>query len=488
MDSKTSSNPFAVDALSASAPFAPWAQASDEERLANAAEGTYEYKLIEQAPAPSADEVESKAEALEITVRWGQSLLHVEHVSPPRANSLGEGADFFLPSEKLGHDKVELVRIEAGRPVLGSSGAALALGAEQKVAFGDVTVTVALVQAGKKVRGGLGLAKKGLGSMLAAFALHATVLGGAAVFMPPLADASTDGIGVEQQALLQQYLAAAAEKEAKELEGEKAEQKEDKAQAGGGARGESGAAGNPSSKKSDGRAAVAGPKENREIHLSKAEALKDAQDFGFVGLLATMGGDRNAPKSPWGDFTLGNDAVSANGHLWGNDVGDAYGSGLALTGIGDGGGNPIGNGLIGTGGPGGLGTCLSQNNCGGNGFSRGLPNRGHTPAGIKLRPGVTSTSGVLPPEIIQRGVRQNFGRFRMCYENGLRGNPNLAGRVSVRFVIGRDGVATGAQNGGSDLPDSGVVSCVVRAFNGLSFPAPESGIVTVTYPIQFTSN
>ena len=87
---------------------------------------------------------------------------------------------------------------------------------------------------------------------------------------------------------------------------------------------------------------------------------------------------------------------------------------------------------------------------------------------------------------MQRIVRQNYGRFRQCYENGLRGNPNLTGRVTARFVIGREGSVTNVQNGGSDLPDSGVVSCVVAAFYGLSFPTPEAGIVTVSYPIMFS--
>ena len=96
-------------------------------------------------------------------------------------------------------------------------------------------------------------------------------------------------------------------------------------------------------------------------------------------------------------------------------------------------------------------------------------------------------SGRLPPEVIQRIVRQNFGRFRLCYENGMRGNPSLAGRVAVRFVIGRDGAVSNVGNGGSDLPDAAVVSCVVRAFYGLSFPQPDGGIVTVTYPIVFTA-
>lgn len=104
-----------------------------------------------------------------------------------------------------------------------------------------------------------------------------------------------------------------------------------------------------------------------------------------------------------------------------------------------------------------------------------------------MRPGDTKVSSRIPAELIQRTVRQNFGRFRLCYENGLRANPNLAGRVSVRFVIGRDGAVMSASNGGSDLPDAGVVSCVVSAFRGLQFQQGEdASVATVVYPIVFS--
>ncbi len=96
-----------------------------------------------------------------------------------------------------------------------------------------------------------------------------------------------------------------------------------------------------------------------------------------------------------------------------------------------------------------------------------------------------TVSGRLPAEVIQRIVRQNSARFRLCYESGQRKNPKLQGRVTVRFVIGRDGQVSNVGNGGSSLPDAGVVSCVVRAFYGLAFPKPEAGIVTVTYPLHF---
>jgi hypothetical protein len=173
--------------------------------------------------------------------------------------------------------------------------------------------------------------------------------------------------------------------------------------------------------------------------------------------------------------------------MWGTTIDEAGGAGgLGLTGIGEGGDGKydgIGLGRIGTVGH---GNGLGDGQDFGNGHSHGLVQGTHIAKAPGLvRVGIPVTSGRLPPEIIQRTVRQNFGRFKFCYEAGLRNNPNLAGRVAVRFIIGHDGSVSSAANGGSDLPDSAVVSCVTKAFYGLSFPQPENGIVTVTYPIVF---
>jgi hypothetical protein len=100
--------------------------------------------------------------------------------------------------------------------------------------------------------------------------------------------------------------------------------------------------------------------------------------------------------------------------------------------------------------------------------------------------GTAQVAGRLPAEVIQRIVRQSSGRFRLCYDEGRRDDPRLGGRVSVRFVIRRDGEVSSVVDGGSDLHDSSVIACVLRAFAGLSFPLPEGGPVTVTYPIVFS--
>ena len=88
--------------------------------------------------------------------------------------------------------------------------------------------------------------------------------------------------------------------------------------------------------------------------------------------------------------------------------------------------------------------------------------------------------------MVARVVRQSFGRFRLCYEAGLRTNPRLTGKVLTKFVIGRDGSVVQSSDAGSTVPDQGVVGCVVRGYGALSFPAPEGGIVVVTSPIELS--
>jgi tetratricopeptide (TPR) repeat protein len=291
-----------------------------------------------------------------------------------------------------------------------------------------------------------------------------------------------------ETAMLERRRRQQAERDQEDKQAEEPREKLDNKEGGMGtrAKGEEGSMGNPNTRSSNNRYGVQGPRDNPDPHIARQAALKEAAEFGMIGLLNTGGGgDPNAPTAPWGrDDSLGNDAMSARGNMWGSNVGDSFGAaGLGLSGVGEGGGGRgegIGLGSIGTIGH-GSGTGSGQ----GFGSGHGRLGGDHKASPPSVRMGAMTATGQLPPEVIQRIVRQNFGRFRLCYENGLRSNPNLQGRVSARFVIGRDGTVSSTNNGGSDLPDNAVVSCVVRSFSGLSFPQPESGIVTVVYPINF---
>ncbi|MFT3768177.1 MAG: AgmX/PglI C-terminal domain-containing protein [Minicystis sp.] len=107
-------------------------------------------------------------------------------------------------------------------------------------------------------------------------------------------------------------------------------------------------------------------------------------------------------------------------------------------------------------------------------------------APAQVRMGQATVDGPLPADVVERIVRQNFRRLRYCYESGLTERRDLAGHVSVRFVIGRNGAISAVRDGGSDVPDRTFVACVMRAFEGLSFPQPEGATVAVTYPLVFS--
>ncbi len=525
-----SSNPFAT----ASNPFAAGAAAQRHAQALHvaddAAPGTYTYTMVKSGPDVSPDEVEvPHLAAVEVMVLWGTNVLHVSHLTPPRNFYVGEeqgknfACDFFIPSERLGTTRLPVVvgdrasvavvippnargsveipgqpkmsldearaRAQPSAELSGGHQLSLPGGAKARIELGDFVFQVAAVNAGKPLKHGVGTSMDWGVAMY--FGLSFLTIGGLlaamAFFVPPMGLTDSEELDKDALYLMQQYLKAAAEREQEEKEAEVVQDNSDNKEGGTGtrAKGEEGSMGNPTTKATNKRYAVQGPKDNQDQHLARQAALREATEFGMIGLLNTgAAGDPNAPTAPWGrDTSLGSDEISARGNMWGDEIGDAFGAGgLGLSGIGEGGGGRgegIGLGNIGTLGHGaGVGT--------GQGFGAGHGRLGgsHQTKAPKVRMGATTVSGRLPPEVIQRIVRQNFGRFRMCYEQGLGRNPNLEGRVSARFVIGRDGAVSNVSNGGSDLPDSGVVSCVISAFYGLSFPQPEGGIVTVVYPIM----
>ena len=529
------SNPFA--AAGASNPFAgaassPFASAASHAVPADPPPGPYTYTMLKSGPDVPPDEVEvSNAPAVEVMVLWDTNVLHVSHLAPPRNFYVGEeegknfSCDFFVPSEKLGTTRMPVVigdaasvavvippgatgHVEiAGQPRMsldqarahaqpcselsGAHQLSLPNGAKARVELNGFVFQVAAVNAGKPIKKGLAAGMDWTVAMY--FGLSFLSFGGLiaamAYFVPPMGLTDEGEIDKDRLLLIQQYLNAAAEREQEEKTEDVVSENADNKEGGTGtrAKGEEGSMGKDTSKATNKRYAVQGPKDNPDPHLARQAALREARDFGMIGLLnAGAAGDPNAPTAPWGrDTSSGMDDVSARGNMWGDEIGDAFGSGgLGLSGIGEGGGGRgegIGLGNIGTLGH-GAGTGSGQ----GFGAGHGRLGGSHKTKAPSVRMGATTVNGRLPPEVIQRIVRQNFGRFRMCYEQGLSRNPNLEGRVGVRFVIGRDGAVSTAGNGGSDLPDQTVVSCVVSAFYGLSFPQPEGGIVTVVYPIMFS--
>jgi hypothetical protein len=105
----------------------------------------------------------------------------------------------------------------------------------------------------------------------------------------------------------------------------------------------------------------------------------------------------------------------------------------------------------------------------------------------KVRVGAVTVEGALPPEVIQRIVRQQMGRFRLCYDSALREQPDLSGTVSVAFVIDAQGAVGNVTPKGPSPSNAAFTSCMARSFSGMSFPAPEKGVVHVTCPVHLGS-
>ncbi len=228
-------------------------------------------------------------------------------------------------------------------------------------------------------------------------------------------------------------------------------------------------------------------------NAARQSAIREAQQFGMIGQLANEPTNAAPPAATAAaqrsDVARdkADEMKKTAGNAFGDAIGDQVGAGgLGVSNTGEGGGGRgegIGLGDIGAIGHGG-GAATAPAFGSGHGRLGGA----HQTRGLSLRVGATTVNGRLPPEVVQRVVRQNFGRFNLCYSNALRDNPSLKGRVTAKLVINRDGSVGSTQDGGSDLPDQNVIQCVLRGIGNLSFPQPESGVVTVVFPLLFSSD
>lgn len=89
------------------------------------------------------------------------------------------------------------------------------------------------------------------------------------------------------------------------------------------------------------------------------------------------------------------------------------------------------------------------------------------------------------PEDIQKLVREKYDLFRRCYETALARDANLKGKVTVRFVIDREGATQDVCVKEATLTDAAAVRCMLDAYRTLRF-APAPGQTTVVYPIEFS--
>lgn len=80
-------------------------------------------------------------------------------------------------------------------------------------------------------------------------------------------------------------------------------------------------------------------------------------------------------------------------------------------------------------------------------------------------------------------IRNARGRFRSCYEDVLRADPDAEGRVDLRLEVSPSGRVNSARLVGGPLADK-MRSCVVEKASALRFPASDKA-KTISVPFVF---
>ena len=123
-----------------------------------------------------------------------------------------------------------------------------------------------------------------------------------------------------------------------------------------------------------------------------------------------------------------------------------------------------------------------------------------TPSPVQEVPEVESTPntdkevepvlGSLDKADIDAAIKTAMPSIQTCYKNALSNNPDLAGKLQIKMVIGNDGSvsSTEAKEEQTTLNSPEVSQCVSAEIMNIVFPEPKGGgIVIVSYPFIFES-
>lgn len=435
------------------------------------------------APPPAAST--SLPAAVFITVRWGSSVLLSRRFSPPRNAPLAG-----VGRLELSGDKLELV---AGRQRL-----QIQRGARVKMMVDDVSIVADATEDSAAVWSvpPLLVERRYFKADLGSLAFHAAIAGVFVALHSPMdAQASEDVGGLKVMFESQELERGGDEGGFKAGEGVSAGDATTTLPTRFGGPSGAGTPAKGASAQASRRTSSAASLPAPRTHQAEVDPLAEAAAFGMNHLLSEI--TRGAPTyTAWGAQNVNGSAGSPWSDLGDGDggLGEGYG-GLGASGVGWGSGGPgLGVDL------GGIDAFAQANGA----LDRaGAPGAGRALGSHKVKPPVAcgyaaddptpleqrctvNVSGRLPPEAIQRTVRQNHGRLRVCFERGVSATGmQLGDRVTVQFVIARDGSVSSVQ-ALSDAGNSTLASCVASAFAGISFPQPEGGTVSVRYPVLFT--
>lgn len=107
-----------------------------------------------------------------------------------------------------------------------------------------------------------------------------------------------------------------------------------------------------------------------------------------------------------------------------------------------------------------------------------------TSTAIALR---TTPKGFCKKADITGVVTANAPMITACYEDALKRNPRLAGKVSMRWWVLLDGSVARVSVLGFSLEDEPTIRCMCDVIAEWKFPEPNGGMCEIRYPFRFTT-
>jgi TonB family protein len=205
----------------------------------------------------------------------------------------------------------------------------------------------------------------------------------------------------------------------------------------------------------------------KEMNARRREVQARIANKGLLGIFNSKTKGKGAIADVFSEGRASNDIDSAFSGIGGVIASNAPGGGVSR-------------------GTGSQGSSSSIGNLATSGAGKvGLAEKAEAKVGEVKISDTPEVDGSLDQADIARVVRGRLTALKECYERELKRNPQLAGKVVVRFTIDEEGRVSQAVIEENTLPDRSVATCVAQRVERFRFPKPDGGSVTVSYPFIF---
>ncbi len=109
---------------------------------------------------------------------------------------------------------------------------------------------------------------------------------------------------------------------------------------------------------------------------------------------------------------------------------------------------------------------------------------------VNIRDSLSSPTGTgtIDKSSVASVFSRRKGAIKACYESALKTNPNIKGKVSIKFVIGTAGRVTSVNVVENTTGDGSIGSCISGKVKSWKFPPASGGAVTFSHTFVLSSS